>query len=150
MYYCYTEELSQYSERLRKEPVTNAELNYINTTPLLERYFIVNKSNKPIGFCLLGTKGNTQPGTDWFIAEFWVQPDYRRQNFGENAVSELLKKHPGKYCYFVLNENKQAKMFWDYIKNKFNCKNITANYDATKYTPEDATFYAFETTASND
>lgn len=140
----YIKELGKYSKRIKNQPVTINEFYEIETNPLLERYFITNENQEPIGFCLLGFGQNTQPGTDWFIAEFYIEPNYRRKHYAENAISQHLTTHPGKYCYFVLKNNKNAQTFWLKMQKKHNCTDITFNYDARAYTPEDALFYAFE------
>lgn len=145
MYLEYMNELGLYSERIRKNPVTEKEIHEINTNPLLERYFITNENGAPIGFCLLGFGENTAPGTDWYVAEFYVLPSHRMRKYGENAVAELLQTHIGKYCIFVLKENIPAQMFWNKTLQTFNCTDITSNYDSTSYTPSDCDFYAFET-----
>ncbi len=136
--------LSKYSQRLRENPLTVKFLRDLDNMPLLERCFITDENNNPIGFCLLGFGANTQPGTDWYIQEFYIEEKHQNKGYGTKAVKELFQKHPGKYCYFVLNKNKRAKGFWDKIKNLYGCTDLTKNYDATPYTPDDCTFYAFE------
>lgn len=145
----YIEELSQYSPRLQENPVTLNELYDIDTNPLLKRYFITDTSNIPIGFILLGFGENTQPGTDWYIAEFYIQPSARKQGNGKRAVKEMLQTHPGKYCYFVLKENKRAYAFWTKLREEFECNDIKNNY-ICMHTPEDCIFEAFEYAYQNE
>lgn len=143
LYIDYITELSQYSKRLREQPITPDEIYDIESNPLLMRYFLTDNSNSPIGFLLLGFKENTQPGTDWYIAEFYIIPKARKQGYGQKAVKEMLEQHPGRYCYFILKENRPAHSFWQKMKTAFNWLENTSYYDARQYTPEDATFYAF-------
>ena len=142
MYNAYLKDLSQYSKRLRMEPITQDEIYKIDTNPLLERYFLTDPNNSPIGFVLLGFKENTQPGTDWFIAEFYIQPSARRQGNGRKAFKEILETHPGAFCYFVLQQNIPAQHFWNKLKEEFRCENITKCYNCL-HTPEDCFFEAF-------
>lgn len=142
MYRSYIAELSQFSEEIKNKPVTLDELYDIDTNPLLERYFLTDKNNKPIGFVLLGFKENTQPGTDWFIAEFYIQPSARRKGNGRKAFKEILQTHPGAFCYFVLQQNIPAQKFWNKMRNEFNCEDITNNY-ICMHTPVNCFFEAF-------
>lgn len=142
MYRDYINELSLYSKHLKAEPVTRDELYDIDTNPLLERYFLTDKNNNPIGFALLGFKENTQPGTDWFIAEFYIQPYARRQGNGRKAVQEILQTHPGAFCYFVLQQNIPAQNFWNRMKEEFKCEDLTNCFNCL-HTPEDCIFEAF-------
>ncbi len=145
LYFTYNNTLSKYSERIRQNPITQKDIKDIYINPLLKKYFILNEDNNPIGFFLLGIKENTQPGTDWYIAEFYIKSEYSRQGYGTKAIKRLFTIYPGIYCYFVLKENTPAHKFWAHIKTKFNCIDLTADYDATPYTPEDCTFFAFKT-----
>lgn len=145
LYREYDIELAKYSQRIQENPITQEDIKDMYANPLLKRYFITNEKGKEIGFCLIGFGENTQPGTNWYIAEFYITPEFRHQNYGTKAIETLFSTHSGTYCYFVLNKNKPAQNFWNYIKNKFNCTDLTSNYDATPYTPEDCTFYAFKT-----
>lgn len=142
MYRDYIAELSIYSERLRTEPITRDELYNIDTNPLLERYFLTDPNNKPIGFLLLGFEENTQPGTDWYIAEFYIQPSARHQGNGRKAVKEMLQTHPGTFCYFVLQKNLSAQNFWNIMQKEFKCEDLTKSYNCLS-TPEDCIFKAF-------
>lgn len=143
LYRNYISELGQYSKRILKKPATKEEINDINTNPLLEKYFITDETGKLIGFCLIGFDQNTQPGTDWFIAEFYISPMFRRQGYGTASITEFLKTHPGNYCYFVLKENQQAYEFWNKVRTELKCTDIKSDYDARKHTPKDCTFEAF-------
>lgn len=141
----YITELSKYSERLRelsKEDIQD-DITNISANSLLKKYFITNETNTPIGFCLIGFDENTQPGTDWFIAEFYIQHGYRKKGYGQKAVEKLFQRYPGKYCYFVLKSNKPAQKFWNKIRKTFNCKDTKDQY-VCSCTPEDCTFEAFE------
>ena len=142
MYTDYCNELSQYSQRLRNEPVTPEDVYETETFPLLERYFIEDENGKPIGFMLFGFKENTHPETDWFIAEFYILPAYRHRGYGEKGITKFLQKHPGKYCYFVLKENIPAQKFWNRIREKLNCQDITSRLEC-EHTPSDCFFEAF-------
>lgn len=144
MYIDYITELSQYSERLRNDPITDDDIQDINTNPFLIRYFITNEKETPIGFCLMGFGENTHPGTDWFIAEFYIQPKYRRKGYGKKFMRDFIKTHPGEYCYFVLKENQKAKAFWNKVRAENGCIDTKLCYNAEQYTPEDADFYAFK------
>ena len=145
MYRDYINELGLYSERVRKHPATDKDIQDINTNPFLKRYFITNENGVPVGFCLLGFGENTHPGTDYYIQEFYILPSHRLRKYGEEAVTELLQTHPGKYCYFILKGNIPAENLWNKTTQNLDCIDITSEYDASPYTPSDCNYYAFET-----
>ena len=48
-------------------------------------------------------------------------PEFRRIGVATAAVKELLSLFPGKYCYHVLKENRNARHFWDYVQKNCSC-----------------------------
>ena len=69
-----------------------------------------------IGFWILGQNRNCNPDADYFIAETYIRPEYRREGIMSDRISDWIKTHGGKFCLFVLSKNEVAKKFW---KNVF-------------------------------
>lgn len=112
MYSNYDRELGLYSARLRENPITSSDFLDMYLNAFLKKLFIVNREGVVIGFCLLGFGDNTHPDTNYYIAEFYIVPEYRRAGYGLAAVAQLLAWFPGKYCYHVLKENQAGLAFW--------------------------------------
>lgn len=72
----------------------------------------IYKDDDVIGFFIIGTGENCHPSADYYIQESYIKPEYRRQKYMTNAISDFVRKHEGIYCLFILNENKIAKTFW--------------------------------------
>lgn len=141
MYLSYYFELSQYSVRLRDDPIAHENVNGILDYELLKKFLIFSVSGEVVGFLLVGFGENTHPCTDYYIAEFYIKPCHRRTGIGISAIKELLFIYPGKYCYHVLKDNTAAHFFWERVKNEFGCKELTLT-DTTELT--DCDFYSFE------
>lgn len=69
-----------------------------------------------IGFWILGQNRNCHPDADYFIAETYIRPEYRREGIMSDRISDWIKTYGGKFCLFVLSKNEVAKKFW---KNVF-------------------------------
>lgn len=124
MYREYIKELSLYSERIRKEPITDEEFYEIYSNEFLLKIFIQNDSDEVVGFCLVGFGKNTHPRTNYYISEFYILPEFRCSGFGRSAFKKLLALFPGRYCYHVLKENKDALAFWSQMKKECGCKEL--------------------------
>jgi predicted acetyltransferase len=64
------------------------------------------------GFVLLNAHSPSGLGVDRSIAEFYVQPDFRRHGVGAAAVREALCRHPGQWELQVYKANSRAMAFW--------------------------------------
>lgn len=142
MYRDYDQELSLYSERISNNPITTEDFEDVYKNFFLAKMFILNDLGEKIGFCLLGFGDNTHPQTNYYIAEFYISPQYRRSGYGTKAARELFSLLPGKYCYHVLKKNNKAKDFWDRVKNESSYKTLFLR-DTSNLT--DCDFYAFQT-----
>ena len=115
--------------RIREQmPGYLAELNTFLPTstgslvyPYLEHYwrepdrhaFLISDQNEDCGFALVRRlhSGDANPD-EHSIAEFYVQPAFRRTGVGKSAVRDLLKIYPGPWLIQVLEANLAARMFW--------------------------------------
>lgn len=141
MYRDYDAELGEYSPRIKCNPITGKGVKDIYNNTLLMKFFVANGAGKYIGFLLVGFGDNTHPETDYYIAEFYILPEYRRIGIATAAVKELLSLFPGKYCFRVLKENINARCFWDYIQKEC-CSNPLSLEDPCDF--PDCDFFAFE------
>ena len=141
MYRDYISELGQFSDRIKAEPVSAQEFENIYNNQSLIKIFILNNSGVKIGFCLLGFGDNTHPETDYYIGEFYIAPEHRREGWGRSAIKELLSLLPGKYCYHILKGNKVARLFWDRVVKASKSVKLRL-YDISNLS--DCDFFAFD------
>lgn len=75
--------------------------------------FLLTREQTDCGFALVRkvSSGSEQPDYHT-IAEFFVQPQHRRQEFGLQAVAQLLGRRSGPWLIQVLNDNLNALEFW--------------------------------------
>lgn len=141
MYRDYVTELGQYSVRIKYNLITSREINSIYNNELLMKFFVSNGEGEIVGFCLVGFGDNTHTETDYYIAEFYILPEYRNNGIATAAVKELLSLFPGKYCYHILKENIIARQFWDHVQKECGCKPLSLE-DTCGLT--DCDFFAFK------
>ena len=141
MYRDYVAELGEYSHRIKSNPITVTEINHILNNEALMKFFITNSAKEIVGFCLVGFGENTHAETDYYIAEFYILPEYRRSGFATAAVKKLLSMFPGKYCYHVLKENIIARYFWDHIQKECCCTPLSLEDTCGL---KDCDFFGFE------
>ena len=141
MYCAYISDLSVFSERLRSEPVTENEITGIWNADNIEKLFITHEG-KIVGFLLLGILANKHPESDYFIAEFYIQKEYRSLGIGTLAARELLE-NKGKYCLFILKDNERAISFWNKAFELCGYKDVSEQY-TTNCCPSDCLFYMYE------
>lgn len=78
------------------------------------RWYPIRADDKQVGFFRIGWGIACHPDADWFIADMYVRPDYRRQGLATKAMGDYISKHTGrKYCLFIIDGNKGARAFWD-------------------------------------
>lgn len=141
MYRDYVAELSDYSPRIKSNPITGEGINDIYNNIFLMKFFVTNGAGEYIGFLLVGFGGNTHTETDYYIAEFYIMPEHRRKGVATAAVKELLSLFPGKYCYHVLKKNITAHCFWDYMLKECCCTPLFLEDTCNLI---DCDFFAFE------
>ena len=138
----YIDELSEYSERLRDEPVTEGEIISMWCNPDIE-LFLVLLGEKTIGFLLIGINRNKHECSDWFIGEFYIAKNYQGQGIGKKVIGNLLKKEKGSYCLFILHKNHKALCFWDKVFTANKYINTTERFFCG-HTPDDCYFKMYE------
>jgi len=74
-------------------------------------YFILG-DGEVIGFAFVNTVSPSGRGTDFSIAEFYIQPCARGNGYGLAAATELFRKHEGVWELSVMAANKRAQSFW--------------------------------------
>lgn len=126
LYKTYSDELAQYSLRLRKQPMTEELIDklYFNDV-LLDKYFI-EVNCETVGFIILqyvDARYDVMPAM-WYIVEFYIAPGYRRMGYGPAAVKFFLECYKRDFFYYVLKENIPAKRFWGNITKTFSLKEV--------------------------
>ncbi|MCD7871788.1 MAG: GNAT family N-acetyltransferase, partial [Clostridiales bacterium] len=79
---------------------------------------------KLAGFLVVCREPECHPDADYFIAQLYVRPEYRRQGYAKKAVLGFLGKHSGKYCKLMIEKNTAAYAFWDAIKAEVHAEDV--------------------------
>ena len=109
------EELALLSEQEMKnifdDIVNNRHMKWIDIFPDSHE---TNESRYsiPIGFLVMGEYPECHPDTDYYIAEAYVKPGYRRQHIMSEMVIDYIRTYGGKYSLFIASQNDAAKQFW--------------------------------------
>ena len=107
MYFDYIVELC---ELCGAEKLTQAEMarSYAEVTrnPFLkwEDVYAENdreKQTNSVGFLIYGTFPECHPDADYYFAETYIKPDYRRKGIMKEKVQDFVKTNGGVYCLFV-------------------------------------------------
>ncbi len=65
------------------------------------------------GFLAIGIRDNCHPDCDFYIAQTYTVPEYRRQGVMRRYFTQWAKDHAGaKLCMFIIDRNEIAKNFW--------------------------------------
>lgn len=100
------------TEEERKEWCTS----YMRDTDYV--WIDIKSHNSVIGFLLVGTGKDCHPDCNYFIAESFILPAYRKRGFMSSAVQSFVLEHPGKYCMLIIKKNDYAKEFWNRLFSK--------------------------------
>lgn len=117
VYWRYVKELRQYlafDYRTRADIVADLKKNILDAINC-EWYDIIDYNGRLIGFFVIGTGANCNPLFDYYIEDCYIEKKYRRDRVMSRCISGYIRRHPGKYCLFIINLNNVAKKFWDSI-----------------------------------
>lgn len=104
----YLAELSVYGDVDHAYPYFDA---YWTGSDCRWPYFILG-DGAIIGFAFVNTISPSGRGTDFSMAEFYVQPHARGSGYGLAAAMELFQKHDGVWELSIMKGNKRAQNFW--------------------------------------
>lgn len=123
-YYEYEKELSEVSG---EEPddvwIWQTFTDYLTD----KRYIdvpILDKDKSEIGFFIVGKNVRPKGKFDYYIAETYVRPKYRRYGYAKKTVCDFIRSHPGKYTLHIINNNMKAKRFWHSVEIELQLKPI--------------------------
>lgn len=112
----YLQEMARFEEDADAE----GELSY----PYLDHYwrepdripYVIRENHQDSGFALVRfvRSGDTTP--DYHsIAEFYIQPEFRRGGLGARTAEEILSEFTGIWLVQVLEHNHAARKFWEAV-----------------------------------
>lgn len=84
------------------------------------------------GFVIFAVAPECHPDADYFIAQAFVSPAYRKKGLMTDAVKDFIKLHPGIYCALVIKDNKSANDFWQKLMKSIGYK----DYELSAYEGE--------------
>ncbi len=65
-----------------------------------------------VGFALVNRWSPSGRGTDFSIAEFFIEPRARRCGYGLSAICQILHNHHGRWEIAFFKRNVKAEAFW--------------------------------------
>ena len=65
-----------------------------------------------VGFALVNRWSPSGRGTDFSIAEFFIEPRARRCGYGLSAICQILHNHHGRWEIAFFKRNVKADAFW--------------------------------------
>ena len=104
--------------------------------------YVIEKGTEIIGFFMIGINDNKHPMSDYYIGEYYIKPEFRRNGYGKTAISCFIKEHPGAYCLFIFKENLFAQNFWKQVFNDLKYVDESHLFSAA-IAPDDSYFYFF-------
>lgn len=142
MYKDYTETLGKYNPEIATHLHRYFADSYLKQAygGGLTVHLIELDNGEIIGFTIIGNssvEGYVPPDTDWFIHEFYIKPEYRRNGYGIEAVKTFQKTHTGKVGYFILRKNTPALSFWEKAESVLGWKRLDASLYNDSYFVED-------------
>ena len=102
------------------------EIEQATNYPYLDSYW-TDKNRIPLkltnkegwlGFALINDY-TIIPSNTISIAEFYILPEYRKQELGRYFANEILQKYNGKWEIRTQIYNKTANQFWDKLVSEF-------------------------------
>lgn len=110
---------------LSKQKIKNVFYGIINNQHLkwIDIFPDSHKTNHsgytvPIGFLVIGEFPECHPDTNYYIAEAYIKPNYRKQHIMSEVVLDYIKTYGGKYSLFIASKNDAAKQFWNDVFEK--------------------------------
>lgn len=76
------------------------------------RWIDIEANGKIVGFLIIDSAPDCHPKCNYFIAQSFIMPEYRKKHLMSDAVSKFVKEHGGKYCLMLIDKNDYAKKFW--------------------------------------
>jgi predicted acetyltransferase len=128
----YLEEMTQF------EPEAEVTLTY----PYLGHYwresdrfpFVITHDGQDCGFALIRRIAPGDGTGDYHaIAEFFIQPGFRRRGLGAGIVAEVLQRFPGKWLIQVLELNQPARHFWQGTLDTISGQTLQPEFDGRFY-----------------
>ena len=102
------------SKKFNTEEIKKIYNNYINLEHS-DWINVLSDEGNLVGFAIIGYYPNCHPDAEVYISEVYIMPEYRRKRYMHRTITEYIKKNPGTYCLFILNENHNALKFWNQV-----------------------------------
>ncbi len=111
MYRNYTEELRSFEPKVPPFEVKEYRRS-IRRNPSLFKYFITDPKEGIVGFIILQKVVQIIRSPAWFIVDFYILPEKRRQGAGTAAFEHFLRAYKGDFFLYILEKNAPALEFW--------------------------------------
>lgn len=136
----YLRELSAYFAP-GKPPTDHYDYPYLDAywQEPRERFpFLITVDGDVAGFAFVNRYSRLGAGNTWNVAEFYVNPEFRRGGVGSIAAEHVLRQFPGDWEVAVLTGNDPALVFWQRVIAQVAAGNVveqtTARWNGVIYT----------------
>ena len=90
--------------------------------------YLITADGNIAGFCLLTQAPYViKAGCDYCINEFFIIGSYRKKGIAREACKVIFERHPGRYCFEVIDSNVRAKSFWKKLVTELGTDVVTEN-----------------------
>ncbi len=96
--------------------------------------YFIRAAGELAGLALVRTL-KMRPDPVYQLAEFYVQPPYRRQGVGRAAACSLFDQWPGRWHVGQMEENTAAQTFWRRVIADYTGGNYTESWDPASEGP---------------
>lgn len=76
------------------------------------RWIDIEANGKIVGFLIIDSAPDCHPKCNYFIAQSFIMPEYRKKHLMTDAVQRFVTEHGGKYCLMIIDKNTYARNFW--------------------------------------
>ena len=85
--------------------------------------YLLFEEDTPIGFAVLGKQSGKND-----VAEFYIVPDFRRQDFGKKFAFEIFDMYPGSWQVRQIEGAEKARCFWRAVIKEYTCGNYVDTF----------------------
>jgi len=93
-------------------------LDVLNVSKDKAQSYLIRCNDKLAGFVVFAFSPLVKQGCDYGIVDIFVPNNYRNKGIASGACRLLFKEFPGRYYIEVIENDHEARRFWDRFINK--------------------------------
>jgi predicted acetyltransferase len=119
--------LSKYLSELERYGEVNHDYRYFDAyweEPAGRWPYLIERNGGGVGFAFVNKWSPSGRGTDFAMAEFYINPEARASGVGLRAVEAILQAHLGSWELSIASLNTPAQDFWPHAIGAVGARNI--------------------------